>query len=109
MKDILLVSDNQELIQNLETIVTFMGESCLSRGLSDCHEYLSKSGADAVLIEYACETTVSQLVENFPHIPFVALVQNEGEIKTDSKIGGRKIKRQKEKRKSHLAQYRRNQ
>ncbi|AUC87652.1 sigma-54-dependent Fis family transcriptional regulator [Alteromonas sp. MB-3u-76] len=79
MKDILLVSDNQELIQNLETIVTFMGESCLSRGLSDCHEYLSKSGADAVLIEYACETTVSQLVENFPHIPFVALVQNEGQ------------------------------
>ncbi|MEE3307079.1 MAG: hypothetical protein VX238_13300, partial [Pseudomonadota bacterium] len=27
MKNILLVSDNQELIQNLETIVTFMGES----------------------------------------------------------------------------------
>ncbi|WP_272492400.1 hypothetical protein, partial [Alteromonas sp. MCA-1] len=34
MKNILLVSDNQELIQNLETIVTFMGESCQSRGFS---------------------------------------------------------------------------
>jgi sigma-54 specific flagellar transcriptional regulator A len=79
MKDILLVSDNQELIQNLETIVTFMGEPCLSRGFDDCDSYLSSAGADAVLIDYTSAATVNKLVAKFPHIPFVALVQNEGE------------------------------
>ncbi|WP_269517671.1 sigma-54 dependent transcriptional regulator [Alteromonas sp. BMJM2] len=79
MKDILLVSDNQELIQNLETIVTFMGEPCLSRGFDDCDSYLSSAGADAVLIDYTSAATVNKLVAKFPHIPFVALVHNEGE------------------------------
>ena len=63
MKNILLVSDNQELIQNLETIVTFMGESCQSRGFSDCERYLQDSGADAVLIEHISPAIVSGLVE----------------------------------------------
>ena len=76
MKNILLISDNQELIQNLETIVTFMGESCQSRGFSDCERYLHESGADAVLIEHRSSTLVSNLVEKFPHIPFVALVES---------------------------------
>lgn len=75
----MLVSDNQELIQNLETIVTFMGEPCLSRGFDDCDSYLSSAGADAVLIDYTSAATVNKLVAKFPHIPFVALVQNEGE------------------------------
>ena len=69
MKDILLVSDNQELIQTLETIVTFMGESCLSRGLSECDPYLSSSGADAVLIEHTSPVIVNKLVTKYPHIP----------------------------------------
>lgn len=76
MKNILLISDNQELIQNLETIVTFMGESCQSRGFSECERYLHESGADAVLIEHRSPTAVSNLVEKFPHIPFVALVES---------------------------------
>ena len=76
MKNILLISDNQELIQNLETIVTFMGESCQSRGFGECERYLHESGADAVLIEYRSPTAVSNLVEKFPHIPFVALVES---------------------------------
>ena len=79
MKNILLVSDNQELIQNLETIVTFMGESCQSRGFSDCERYLQDSGADAVLIEHISPAIVSGLVEKFPHIPFVALVENNSQ------------------------------
>jgi len=79
MKNILLVSDNQELIQNLETIVTFMGESCQSRGFSECERYLLDSGADAVLIEHVSSTIVSNLVEKFPHIPFVALVENNSQ------------------------------
>lgn len=86
MKDILLVSDNQELIQNLETIVTFMGESCLSRGLTDCDTYLSSSGADAVLIEHTSAAIVNKLVTKYPHIPFVALVQNEGEANVNCNL-----------------------
>jgi sigma-54 specific flagellar transcriptional regulator A len=79
MKNILLVSDNQELIQNLETIVTFMGESCQSRGFNEGERYLQDSGADAVLIEYTSNQVVKGFVEKFPHIPFVALVDNNSQ------------------------------
>ncbi len=79
MKNILLVSDNQELIQNLETIVTFMGESCQSRGFSECERYLADCGADAVLIEHASATVTKSVVEKFPHVPFVALVENSSQ------------------------------
>ncbi len=75
MKNILLVSDNQELIQNLETIVTFMGESCQSRGFGEGEVYLQDSGADAVLIEHKSSQVVKGFVEQFPHIPFVALAE----------------------------------
>ena len=80
MKDILLVSDSQELIHSLETIVTFLGESCQSRGLSDCESYLKEKGADAVLIEYASPSVVNSLVARFPHIPFVAILHSNGEV-----------------------------
>lgn len=76
MKSILLVSDNQELIQNLETIVTFMGESCQSRGFTECEQYIQDCGADAVIIELTSLDAVKRLVEKFPHIPFVALVKD---------------------------------
>ena len=79
MKNILLVSNNQELIQNLETIVTFMGESCRARGVDDCERYLADGGADAVLIEYESPTVVKAIVEKFPHIPFVALVESNSQ------------------------------
>ncbi|BFT31111.1 sigma-54-dependent Fis family transcriptional regulator [Alteromonas sp. D210916BOD_24] len=82
MKNILLVSDNQELIQNLETIVTFMGESCQSRGFSECERYLTDCGADAVLIEHASVAATKRVVEKFPHIPFVALVENNSQAST---------------------------
>ena len=76
MKSILLVSDNQELIQNLETIVTFMGESCQSRGFAECEQYIQDCGADAVIIELTSLDAVKRLVEKFPHIPFVALAED---------------------------------
>lgn len=79
MKNILLVSDNQELIQNLETIVTFMGESCQSRSFDEGQRYLQDSGADAVLIEHTSSQVVKGFVEKFPHIPFVALVENNSQ------------------------------
>lgn len=79
MKNILLVSDNQELIQNLETIVTFMGESCQSRSFDEGQRYLQDSGANAVLIEHTSSQVVKGFVEKFPHIPFVALVENNSQ------------------------------
>ena len=79
MKNILLVSDNQELIQSLETIVVFMGESCQARGFDEAQQYLKESGADAVLIEHVSAQAVKGFVEQFPHVPFVALVENNGE------------------------------
>ena len=79
MKNILLVSDNQELIQSLETIVVFMGESCQARGFDEAQQYLKESGADAVLIEHVSAQAVKGFVEQFPHVPFVALVENNCE------------------------------
>lgn len=79
MKNILLVSDNQELIQNLETIVTFMGESCQARSFNEGERYLQDSGADAVLIEHTSSQVVKGFVEKFPHIPFVALVESNSQ------------------------------
>merc|ERR1711907_444330 len=48
-------------------------------GFSDCERYLQDSGADAVLIEHISPAIVSGLVEKFPHIPFVALVENNSQ------------------------------
>jgi len=79
MKNILLVSDNQELIQSLETIVVFMGESCQARGFDEAQRYLKESGADAVLIDHRSAQVVKSFVEQFPHVPFVALVDNHSD------------------------------
>lgn len=86
MKDILLVSDNQELIHSLETIVTFLGESCQARNASDCEGYLKDTGADAVLIDYASPSVLDSLASRFPHIPFVAILQQNGELTVDRNI-----------------------
>ena len=86
MKDILLVSDDQELIQSLETIVTFLGESCQSRGLSECDAYLNNSETDAVLIEYSKPAIVESLITRFPHIPFVAVVHANGQASVNRNL-----------------------
>jgi len=86
MKDILLVSDSQELIHSLETIVTFLGESCQSREIGDANDYLKNNGADAVLIEYAAPEVVKSLVARFPHIPFVAVQHKNGEITAERNL-----------------------
>ena len=86
MKDILLVSDNQELIHSLETIVTFLGESCQSRGFHECEDYLQDSGADAVLIDYTLPSAVKALIARFPHIPFVVLQKQNGETTAECNL-----------------------
>ncbi len=78
MKDILLVSDNQDLIHSLETVVTFLGEACEARGVSECEAYLKRHGADAVLIDFKKPAKVKKLLATFPHIPFVAIQPADG-------------------------------
>jgi sigma-54 specific flagellar transcriptional regulator A len=86
MKDILLVSDNQELIHSLETIVAFLGESCQSRGLRECETYLQDGNADVVLIEHKSTTLLKTLVARYPHIPFVALQHSTAEITAECNL-----------------------
>ncbi|NDV89884.1 AAA domain-containing protein [Alteromonas sp. 345S023] len=86
MKDILLVSDNQELIHSLETIVAFLGESCQSRGVRECETYLQDGSADVVLIEHKSTSFLKTLVARYPHIPFVALQRNATEITAECNL-----------------------
>lgn len=80
MKDILLVSDNQELIHSLETIVAFLGESCQSRGVRECDAFLEDGSVAAVFIEHTSASKIKALVSRYPHIPFVALQNNNSDI-----------------------------
>ena len=86
MKDILLVSDNQDLIHSLETVVTFLGEACEARGVSECEAYLKRHGADAVLIDFKKPAKVKKLLATFPHIPFVAIQPADGENLPDCNL-----------------------
>lgn len=86
MKDILLVSDNQELIKSLETIVAFLGESYQSRSFSTCESFLNERGADSVLIDSSDKATMNALVAQFPSVPFVALVSGAVEISAEHNL-----------------------
>ncbi|GEA11684.1 sigma-54 dependent transcriptional regulator [Alteromonas sp. KUL49] len=86
MKDILLVSDNQDLIHSLQTVVTFLGESCEARSVSECEAYLKDKSADAVLIDFVKPAKVKKLLATFPHIPFVAIQPTDGESLPDCNL-----------------------
>lgn len=80
MKDILLVSDNSDLIKSLNTIITFVGEACQARNFSDCQTYLDTSETDAVLIDHANPEQVKALVSEYPHIAFVAVSEQSVDV-----------------------------
>ena len=80
MKEILLVSDDGELIQKLETVITFMGEACYGQSFADSYGYLNTHTVEAVMIDYARADQVQNLVAQFPHIPFVAIQAQDGLI-----------------------------
>ena len=68
MKDILLVSNNGELIHKLETIVSFIGEPYTTRAASSSAQYLKDNPVDAVLLDFTA-ASVQELILQFPHIP----------------------------------------
>ncbi|RDV25064.1 sigma-54-dependent Fis family transcriptional regulator [Alteromonas aestuariivivens] len=81
MKDILLVSDNGDLIDKLETIITFLGETVQTRTYAECSGFLKTVKVAAVFIDYCKPERVQQLVAEFPHIPFVALQAQDGMVR----------------------------
>ncbi|QJR81852.1 sigma-54-dependent Fis family transcriptional regulator [Alteromonas pelagimontana] len=86
MKDILLVSDNGDLIHKLETIITFLGEPCNSKSFADCASYLKSHSVDAVLIDYSIADQAKSLVTLFPHTPFVAIQEKESDASPDCNL-----------------------
>ncbi|HCA25679.1 MAG TPA: sigma-54-dependent Fis family transcriptional regulator [Pseudomonas sp.] len=87
MKDILLVSDNGDLIHKLETIVSFIGEPCSSCSYKSSAEYLKTHSVDAVLVDFSV-STAQELILQFPHIPFVAVVAEDGVVNPERNLVG---------------------
>ncbi|MDC8830486.1 sigma-54 interaction domain-containing protein [Alteromonas gilva] len=73
MKDILLVSDNNALQQNLHTILTFLGEPCVSLSITEAKTVLESKIPSAVIIDVAAGDSALALISMYPTHPFVAL------------------------------------
>lgn len=73
MKDILLVSDNNALKQNLHTILTFLGEPCVSLSVADARAMLENKLPVAVIVDVESGIEALSLVKNYPQHPFVAI------------------------------------
>lgn len=79
MKNILLVSDNQNLFKTWKLSLPSWASHAKARSFNEGERYLQDSGADAVLIEHTSSQVVKGFVEKFPHIPFVALVESNSQ------------------------------
>lgn len=73
MKDILLVSNDQAFKQDLNTILTFMGEPCNALTLSEAGSYMIGAQPDAVLVDVTDVAELVSLVECMPSLPFVSI------------------------------------
>jgi sigma-54 specific flagellar transcriptional regulator A len=73
MNDILLVSDNNDVIQNLHTILTFLGESCRLLSVTECKEALQSENSLAIIIDADDVANVAPIIREYPHHPFVAV------------------------------------
>ncbi|NMH59632.1 sigma-54 dependent transcriptional regulator [Alteromonas ponticola] len=80
MKDILLVSDNGDLLTSFETIVTFIGETSRQCGMAECEKSLQNHAAAAVLIDCTDAHKLEQLIKQFPHTPFIAVTNDREDI-----------------------------
>ncbi|NVK57553.1 MAG: sigma-54-dependent Fis family transcriptional regulator [Alteromonadaceae bacterium] len=73
MKDILLVSNNNALQQNLHTILTFLGEPCVSLSITEAKSVLESKTPSAVIIDVEDGDSALSLIKMYPTHPFVAL------------------------------------
>lgn len=86
MKDILLVSDNDDLISNVKTIITFLGEPCQSRSFSEATSYLKSSDCDAILVDCSDRSSLPELISQYPHLPFVCLQTAQGQFSSQQNM-----------------------
>lgn len=71
---ILIVTDSQSRLQNLMTVLQFLGETCDSCGFSDAIGQLNQASTfHSVLIDGEDAELCSHLIEKFPSYPFVLI------------------------------------
>ncbi|WP_416305783.1 sigma-54 dependent transcriptional regulator [Neptunicella sp. SCSIO 80796] len=76
MNDILVISGQESRQANLKTVLTFMGESCLTAGFAEAVSHLKRSSQfKAVLIDGESPQLAIELTGAFPHQPFVIVGQ----------------------------------
>ncbi|MDT0582832.1 MULTISPECIES: sigma-54 dependent transcriptional regulator [Alteromonadaceae] len=72
MKEILIISDNEVRKNNLNVILTFMGEACSHSEYNHCLKTIeSKPNLLAVLIDGEVPELAEDVIEKFQSIPFV--------------------------------------
>ena len=72
MKEILIISDNEVRKNNLNVILTFMGEACSHSDYSHCIKTIeSKNDLVAIFIDGEVPELTEDVIEKFPSIPFV--------------------------------------
>jgi sigma-54 specific flagellar transcriptional regulator A len=72
MKEILIISDNEVRKNNLNVILTFMGEACSHSDYSHCMKTIElKNNLVAILIDGELPELAEDVIEKFPTIPFV--------------------------------------
>lgn len=77
MSKVLIISADKQRQHNLQTILTFLGESCLLVEFSEALNQLrSGSGFDAVLLDGEEVELTANIVEKFPAQPFVLIGSN---------------------------------
>ncbi len=73
MSDVLVISQQAEQITSLQTILSFLGENCLSSGVNDAPGILPRYTFKAVFIDASDNEAVMALVKQFPAVPFVMI------------------------------------
>lgn len=77
MSNILIISELLERSNNLKTVLSFLGEECLSVGFSDAIDKIKDyQGFDAVLVDGDSIELAEDLVSKFPAQPFVVVGTN---------------------------------
>ena len=72
MSEILIVSDNQTRQNNLQIILTFLGENCRSCTYADCIDTISRNDSlAAILIDGEVPEVAEDIIEKFPDSPFI--------------------------------------
>lgn len=89
MNEILIVSDNETRVHNLQLILTFLGENCSSCNYTTCMETIgAKNGLSAILIDGEKPEVAEDVIENFPDSPFINIgFQLSGEREFKNLLG----------------------